>query len=647
MNLRFLIILVAAIGCSPRAVADTPPLNVLVIVADDLGVMDVGCYNPHTFYETPNLDRLAHQGARFTNGYAANPVCSPTRYSIMTGRYPTRAGLTNWLPGVRNERFLSAPLAHAMEPAETTLAELLKPAGYATAFVGKWHLGESPAYWPEAQGFDINIGGWSAGHPASYFSPYKNPRLEDGPPGENLTERLADETTRLLERFKKGGTPFYLQLSLYDVHTPLQAPQALIDKYTAKASRLGLKDQYVMETQYMVSAKSPRNVRTVQGQPTYAAMVESMDTAVGRVLAKLDSLGLADNTLVIFTSDNGGLSTAEGLPTSNLPYRGGKGWVYEGGIKEPFIIRLPAAKLNGRTVETPVMSTDIFTTALAAAGQHPPAGLAIDGMDLLPLLRGDAPPARDALYWHYPHYSNQGGFPGGAIRRGDWKLIENYEDGSVALYNLNDDPGEQVDRASKKTPLVGELRENLHSWYQKTGARFLGQTPGGPAAWSPEAEIPKPSATKSHAEDSSHILPAGSALLETLQSKLATFEKTTGIRVLVRFHPKSPSADEDAKPGAYMRSLATQLGVANGGVLAVYFADEPDWRLWIGDELTARFSGKTGTVAELTENDAIHDAKELLFAKALDASAKSAPENHLSVQTMALIDGLLARITPP
>ena len=468
------------------AASAAKPRNVLIFLADDYGYMDLGANNPTTFYETPNLDRLAATGVRFTSGYAANPVCSPTRYSIQTGRYPTRAGLTNWLAGMRVERFQNAPLTLQMPLAETTLAEVLRPAGYRTAFVGKWHLGEEEKFWPEAQGFDVNIGGFSKGSPPSYFSPYKNPRLADGPPGEHLTMRLADETAALMAKFAGEGKPFFIQHSCYDVHTPLQAPKELVEKYRAKAERLGLKDAFAEEKQHFISVQAPRQVRTVQNHAVYAAMVESMDTAIGRVLKKLDELGLADSTLVVFTSDNGGLSTSEGLPTSNLPLRGGKGWVYEGGIREPFLVRLPGATLRpGTTSDVPVMSTDLFATALDYAGVKVPAGLTIDGLSLAPLLRGGAAPARDALYWHYPHYGNQGGFPGGAIRMGDWKLVENYEDGAVELYNLREDIGEKRDLAAAQPARVTAMRAKLHAWYREVGAKFLRAKDGGPQPWSP------------------------------------------------------------------------------------------------------------------------------------------------------------------
>jgi arylsulfatase A-like enzyme len=478
--------LLLTVGFAVAAAPAAKPRNVLIFLADDYGYMDMGANNPQTFYETPNFDRLAATGVRFTSGYAANPVCSPTRYSMQTGRYPTRAGLTNWLAGMRVERFQNAPLTLQMALEETTLAEVLRPAGYRTGFVGKWHLGEEEKFWPEAQGYDVNIGGFSKGSPPSYFSPYKNPRLADGPPGEHLTMRLADETAALIGKFAAEGKPFLIHHCSYDVHTPLQAPKDLIEKYRAKAARLGLKDAFAEEKQYHVNAKGPRQVRTVQSHAVYAAMVESMDRALGRILAKLDELGIADSTLVVFTSDNGGLSTAEGSPTSNLPLRGGKGWVYEGGIREPFVVRMPGAALRPGTVsDVPVMSIDLFATALDFAGVKKPAGLTLDGLSLVPLLRGGPAPARDALYWHYPHYSNQGGFPGGAIRMGDWKLVENYEDGAVALYNLHDDIGERHDLASAQPARVKAMRDKLHAWYRETGAKFLRAKDGGPQPWSP------------------------------------------------------------------------------------------------------------------------------------------------------------------
>jgi arylsulfatase A-like enzyme len=480
-----LFIAAGCLGLAAVTTAANRPGNVIVFLADDYGAMDLGAANPKTFYETPNLDRFAQQAVRFSAAYSANPVCSPTRYSIFTGKHPSRVGLTNYLPGVRRtERFKEAPLTREMALAETTTAEALKPAGYRAAFVGKWHLGGSEKFWPEAQGFDVNIGGFSRGSPPSYFAPYRNPRLPDGPPGEYLTARLAEESITLLEQFKAEGKPFLLHHHFYSVHTPLRAPAALIQKYQAKAERLGLEDEYIEETQHFISMKGPPRVRSVQSHAVYAAMVEAMDTAFGRVLRKLDELGLTETTLVIFSSDNGGYSTMADSPTSNLPLRAGKGWVYEGGIRIPFMIRMPGALRPGRVTDVPVVTTDIFATVLDFAGVTLPAG-AVDGRSLVSLLRSDVAPDRDALYWHFPHYANQGGFPGGAIRMSDWKLIENYENGSVELYNLRDDEGERNDLAAKQPERVKAMRGRLHEWYREVGAKFLRAKEGGPMPWQP------------------------------------------------------------------------------------------------------------------------------------------------------------------
>ena len=420
-----IISLAFAIAAHPTVsrAADQPtphPLNVLFILVDDLGYMDTGAYNPDCFYETPNVDRLAASGMKFTDGYAACPVCSPTRFSLMTGKYPARTGATNWFSGKRAERFRPAELHDRMDLEEVTVAEAFREHGYATFFAGKWHLGETPDLWPEHQGFDVNKGGWKRGGPygpGKYFVPYGNPRLADGPKGEHLPDRLASETCRFIEQHREG--PFFAYLSFYSVHTPLVAREDLRKKYAEKAERLGLlkKEQFGEEEQFF-QTKKPRRVRQVQSHAKYAAMVEAMDLAVGRVLDKLDELGLAERTIVCFTADNGGLSTSEGSPTSNLPLRGGKGWLYEGGIREPYLIRAPGVTTPGTTCAVPVISTDFYPTLLDLAGLHQKPDQHLDGVSLLPLLTGGKTLTRDALYWHYPHYGNQGGFPGGVIRQG-------------------------------------------------------------------------------------------------------------------------------------------------------------------------------------------------------------------------------------
>lgn len=478
-----------AITAAATAHGDPSPArrpNVVFFLVDDLGCMDVGAANPDTFYETPHVDRLAREGMRFTDGYAANPVCSPTRYSIMTGRYPSRPDSTNFFSGKREGRFRPAPLVDVMALEEITLAEAVKTVGYRTAFIGKWHLGPTPEFWPERQGFDINIGGHDRGNPpGGYFAPFKNPRLANGPPGEHLTARLAEEAVGVLERFRETGDPFLLYLAFYTVHVPLQAPPPLVAKYTEKARRLGLENhpEFAEEEQIWPDAE-PRKVRILQKHATYAAMVETMDTAVGRVLDTLDALGLADDTIVCFTSDNGGLSTSEGSPTSNLPYRGGKGWTYEGGIREPFIIRWPGVTRPGSVSHVPVCTIDFLPTLMEAAGVAPLPGQVLDGVSLVPLLGGGTID-RDCLFWHYPHYSNQGGIPSGAVRQGDWKLIERYEDGRVHLYDLAADPGERHDLAADHPERVEDLRRRLHAWYREVDAKFLEPQPDGPAPWRP------------------------------------------------------------------------------------------------------------------------------------------------------------------
>lgn len=490
MKLRVLFFALLAVAFAvPCRAADKPaPQNVVFILVDDLGYMDIGANNPDTFYETPNIDRLATESMRFTNGYAANPVCSPTRYSIMTGKHPSRVDATNYFSGMRSGRFKPAPLHSNMPLEEVTLAEALSPAGYRTAFLGKWHLGPTAEYWPLAQGFDINVGGHSAGGPfaGGYFSPYKFPTLTDGPQGEHLPARLAAEASKIIEDATADDKPFLVYLSFYSVHTPLQAPKDLIEKYKKKAAELpdAGKPEFAEEEQVWGDRK--REVRIRQCHPTYAAMVESMDTAVGRVLDTLKRLGIDDRTAVFFMADNGGLSTSEGSPTSNLPLRGGKGWLYEGGIREPYMVKWPGVTKPGSTCDVPVVSMDFYPTILDVAGLPAKPQQHLDGRSLTPLLTGK-PEAfdRDTLYWHYPHYSNQGGIPGGAVREGNLKLIERLEDGRCHLYDLSKDIGEQTDLAKQMPDAVDRLREKLHKWYKEVDAKFLQPKGDGPMPWRP------------------------------------------------------------------------------------------------------------------------------------------------------------------
>jgi arylsulfatase A-like enzyme len=480
--LRLGLALVVAAFHVDSAQAKAP--NFVFFLIDDLGFMDIGANNPDTFYETPHVDRLAREGMRFTTGYAACPVCSPTRYSIMTGRYPSRVGATNYFSGTRGGRFLPAPLHSQMPLSEWTIAEALSQAGYRTAFVGKWHLGPTEAFWPRAQGFDINIAGNQRGSPNSYSSPFDNTKLSDGPSGEDLTKRLTDESLKILDQWK--DEPFLLYLAFYAVHIPLEAPDELVEKYRAKAaSQTPAEQPEFADEEQVWPTDEPRRVRTRQRHATYAAMVESMDTQIGRVLAKLKELDLDDRTVVIFMSDNGGLSTAEGSPTSNVPLRGGKGWLYEGGIRAPWIIKWPGSTKSGTVCDQPVISTDFYPTILEMAGlpllpeQHQ------DGVSLVPLLTQKGVPHARAVFWHYPHYSNQGGFPGGAMRLGQYKLIERFEDGRVHLYDLASDPGERNDLAREMPDRVATMRRELHAWYTQVDAKFLRPQPGGPEPWRP------------------------------------------------------------------------------------------------------------------------------------------------------------------
>jgi len=447
---------------------EAKPLNVVFFLVDDLGWTDVACFGS-TFYETPNIDRLAAEGMRFLDAYAACQVCSPTRAAIQTGKWPQRVAITDYIGAPqpegwkRNTRLLPASYEPALPLSEITLAELVKQRGYATFFAGKWHLGPE-GFWPENQGYDINMGGIDRGGPYGgnkYFSPYGNPRLPDGPPGEHLPDRLARETAKFIEEHR--DRPFLAFLSFYSVHTPLMAREDLRLKYEEKRRRVGLEAKFGRE--------GPRDVRLVQEHAVYAGMVEAMDQAVGKVLQKIDELGLADRTVVFFTSDNGGLSTSEGWPTSNLPLRGGKGWIYEGGIRVPLIVRWPGVVKPGTVSHVPVCSVDYFPT-IAELTAAPLDGVRVDGLSLVPLLKGGPFPEDRPLFWHYPHYGNQGGAPSAAVRKGPWKLIHWYEDDSWELYDVATDIGETQNLVKKHPERVAEMRTLLDAWLKDVGARF-------------------------------------------------------------------------------------------------------------------------------------------------------------------------------
>ncbi|MBC04513.1 MAG: sulfatase [Phycisphaerae bacterium] len=440
-----------------HAAAEERSPNVVIIVADDLGWADISPNNPDTFYETPSLERLADRGVRFTRAYAAAPVCSPTRASLMTGRHPARLRTTDYFCGRRAGALKPADHECALPLEETTIAERLGSEGYRTFFAGKWHLGPE-GFWPEDQGFQINRGGWTRGGPYGgdkYFSPYGNPRLDDGPKGEHLPDRLAKETATFIR--ENRNDPFLAVLSFYSVHTPLMGPKDLVAKYRERRKDL--------EHGPIWGRERARKVRLVQEHAVYASMVESMDAAVGVVLDAIEEAGLAEDTIVVFFSDNGGLSTSEGHPTSNLPLRAGKGWVYEGGIREPCIVSFPGTCRSDATCDVPISSNDFLPTVLELCGIEGDSPRPLDGRSIVPLLEdpgGD--PADRTLHWHYPHYGNQGGAPSGAIMEGDWKLIEWFEDDSIELYDLATDPGERTNLVDDRPEVAERLHQALVAW---------------------------------------------------------------------------------------------------------------------------------------------------------------------------------------
>jgi len=445
--------------------------NIVLILIDDMGWRDLGCTGSD-FYETPNIDRLAASGMIFTQAYATCPVCSPSRASILTGKYPASVGITEWIGGDNKGRLIGAPYERKLSTSEVTVARALKAGGYRTWHVGKWHLG-GPGSHPEDHGFEVNIGGYEAGWPeGGYFAPYKNPKLPDGPPGEYLTDRLTDEAIRLIRGNK--DQPFFLNLWHYAVHTPIQGKPDLVAKYEAKVKRLGLDRTEVLRKgePFPFLGKKDRSIvrRLVQSDPAYAAMVENLDENVGRLMKALEEAGQADNTVVVFTSDNGGLSTAEGSPTTNSPLREGKGWMEEGGTRVPLVVNWPGLVRAGSRCAAPVTGTDFYPTFLEAAGLPAIPAQHCDGLSLLPLLKGGGPPGREAIFWHYPHYSNQGGTPGSSVISGGAKLIEFFETGKLELYDLAEDPAEGRNLAGRDPERAEKLHGMLREWRAKVGA---------------------------------------------------------------------------------------------------------------------------------------------------------------------------------
>lgn len=437
----------AAAGCGRQR-----PPNVLFVLVDDLGWADVNINRRSRLYETPNIDRLAASGMRFSSAYAACPVCSPTRASIQTGKYPARLRLTNYIPGTHRLPYsavIPPPFRQQLPLEETTIAEVLTEAGYAAGSIGKWHLG-GEGFLPTEQGYDSNYAGTASGMPRSFFYPKWRENVPvDGEEGEFLPDHLTDRALEFLEAHRRE--PFFLYMAYYTVHIPIEAKREDTARFEAKTA------------EGLIAGKDHHN-------PIYAAMVWNLDQNVGRMLDKLEELGIAEETVVIFTSDNGGLQSPEWKDepvTSNLPLRNGKGHLYEGGIREPTIIRALGIAEPGGVYDGAVISNDYFPTIVELAGLR--RENATDGVSLVPALRGEALPERD-LFWHYPHYSNQLGRPGGAVRRGDWKLIEFYDDGSRELYDLARDIGESGNVVEQHAELADELGGALERWRESVGA---------------------------------------------------------------------------------------------------------------------------------------------------------------------------------
>lgn len=464
LNLAIRVAALVLCGWACRPAAAKPPPNIVLIVADDLGWADLACYGAD-LHESPQLDRFAAENVRFTSAYAAAPICSPTRASILTGKFPSRLHMTIWWEGSKrgpttNRRLITPQTVADLPLSEVTLAEVLHEAGYRTMHVGKWHLGDAFHY-PETQGFDVNIGGTMWGAPSTFFFPFAGywgraqtewryvPDLQFSDENDYLTDRLTDRAIELIEQ--SADRPFYLNLWYHSVHTPIEGKPESVAHF---------EDRLSPEWHHQNAG--------------YAAMVRSLDENVGRVLATLDTLGLAENTVVIFTSDNGGyVNEYDGRRvTNNAPLRSGKGSLYEGGIRVPLIIRWPGETSAGRECDQPVCSTDFYRTVLEMAGLEAGAEQAPDGLSLAALLRHpETRLEREALYFHYPHYYATT-TPVSSVRTGDWKLLEYFEDGRVELFNLTEDLGEQHDLAAEMPERAAALREQLNNWRESIDAQL-------------------------------------------------------------------------------------------------------------------------------------------------------------------------------
>jgi len=467
--------------------------NIIFILIDDMGWKDLSCCGS-TFYETPHIDKIAAQGMRFADAYASCPVCSPTRASVMTGKYPATVGITDWINWngrlhPARGRLIDVPYLKDLPTSEYTMAEALRETGYATWHVGKWHLG-GEGHRPEDHGFDVNIGGCHDGSPGrgGYFSPWSIPALEgaDVPDGTYLTDYLTDQAIEQIRT--KDEAPFFLNLWYYSVHTPIQAKPEKIKKYEAKAKAMGLDTQKTFEEGALFPCEHKKDQRIlrrlIQSDPVYAAMIESLDENIGRLMDTLEETGEADNTLMIFTSDNGGLATSEGSPTCNTPLAEGKGWMYEGGTREPLFVKWPGVVEPGALCEVPVTTPDFYPTILAAAEAQGHPDHQSDGVSIMPLLKGADALDREAIFWHYPHYGNQGGTPGASVRKGDYKLIHFFEDDRLELYHLREDLGETRNLVDAQPALARELNDLLSAWQTSVEAKIPQKNPAWVDRWS-------------------------------------------------------------------------------------------------------------------------------------------------------------------
>lgn len=445
--------------------------NIVFILVDDLGYHDLG-FTGSLFYETPNIDKLANEGTIFLQGYAASTVCSPSRASILTGKFTARHGITDyigapsgidWRTKNRQTTLLPANYKKHLPHEDVTLPEALKAQGYKTFFAGKWHLGNEGSH-PENHGFDINIGGFAAGSPAGgFFSPWNNSKLPNKEKGENLTMRLAHETASFIQKHK--DTSFFAFLSFYAVHAPIQTSKDKWAKYRNKAERMGVQEKgYAMEKTFPI--------RQVQDNPIYGGLVETMDDAVGIVLKVLEDNRIAENTIVIFTSDNGGVSSGDNYSTSNLPLRGGKGYQWEGGIREPYVIKVPWLNNGGLESNYPVIGTDFYPTILDLVNAPLIPDQHIDGVSLKPILEEKTMPIGRPLYWHYPHYGNQGGEPSSIIQYDGWKLIHYWEDGREELFKLPSTETDDLNVISQNPILANKLSDQLIQWLEAVGAQY-------------------------------------------------------------------------------------------------------------------------------------------------------------------------------